>query len=114
MLNFLMPKGGTEVLFTSWFRDDNMLLIPRIGSIDPVTKKNITEVPKLLKCPDFDERTRTALSDTSSIRFCSRTEGQDSYSVNITNFLPLLEMVIKNQRWKKRKSIKSRRKEFNT
>ena len=102
MLNFLMPKGGTEVLFTSWFSDNDMLLIPRIGSIDPVTKKNITEVPRLLKCPDFDERTRSALSDTSSIRFCSRTEGQDSYSVNMTNFLPLIEMVVKNQRWKKR------------
>ena len=105
MLNFLMPQGGTEVLFTSWFDDDNMLLIPKVGSIDPITKKNITEVPKLLKCPDFDERTRSATYDTSFIRFCSRTEGHDSYSVNITNFLPLLEMVIKNQRWKKRKNI---------
>ena len=104
MLNFLMHKGGTEILFTSWFNDEDMLLIPKVGSIDPVTKKILTEVPDLLKCPDFDEKTRTALSDTSSIRFCSRTEGQVSYSVNITNFIPLVEMVVKNQRFKKMKN----------
>ena len=104
MLNFLMSKGGTEILFTSWFSDNNMDLIPKVGSIDPVTKKSITEVPDLLKCPDFYEITITASSDTSSIRFCSRTEGLDPFSVHTTNFLKLVEMVVKNQRFKKMKN----------
>jgi hypothetical protein len=53
----LIPPGGVEILFTSWFAP--FMPLPnntRTENKDPI-------------CPDFDDRARLALGDSASIHF---------------------------------------------
>lgn len=89
MLNFLISPGSVEILLTAWFAP----LMP-FPNDTWVNKKQMI-------CPDFDDRARLSLGDTKSVRFCSATNGSLPITVNITNFIPLVELVVKNQlrRW---------------
>lgn len=89
MLNFLMPSGGVEILITSWY-----------GTLMPYPKyANQTTLP----CPDFDGQARMSISGASkSLRYCTRDDGYAQNTINITNFMELVQKAVKYIKWKRK------------
>jgi hypothetical protein len=114
MLNFLMPPGGVEVLFTSWFAPMMPMPVPGAVPISASTSRNTTSTTTAsgtsstsllpaghLVCPDFEDIARLSLGTTKSLRFCSRTNGMNATTIDIANFLPLVQLAVSYVRWKK-------------
>jgi hypothetical protein len=89
MLNFAMRSGGIDMLISSWFSP--ILPFP-----------NSTGAAATLICPDFDERARSTLGYIKSLRYCVRQDGYQQIHLNVSNFMELLHVVVKHQRYSRR------------
>lgn len=96
MLNWLMPPGAVEIVFTNWRLDKGYSLSKALqgraagwGHTKPPPGSFETE------CPDWEYRLRETLPHIATVRYCSYAPSRrETFHVNLTAFVALFDGAI--------------------
>jgi len=96
MLNWLMPPGAVEIVFTNWRADKGYTLNKALQG--KMAAWGHAKAPKgsiETECPDWEYRMRETLPHIATVRYCSAAPSRkDPFPVNLTAFVALFDGAI--------------------